>query len=215
MTVESRIHDHNTHQTKLELGLIGSGIRRGFLTTDKLHAIKYTKAIAGPDCNKWQAAIHNEYIRMTDNEVFTVLKTSELPNGANVLTSTWALKKKANGQFQAQLTARGYKQIDGKHYNSHNIAAPIITDVTICTIITLMVMADWKGYLMDINRAFLKDKFKKHKLIYMKYLKALRITMRKILHCYFGKQSMGLNKLHVHFGVNLYSCSHTWGITEA
>ena len=33
---------------------------------------------------------------------------------------------------------------------------------------TLMVMADWKSYLMDVNGAFLKGEFKEHEQIYMK-----------------------------------------------
>ncbi len=37
--------------------------------------------------------------------------------GTKILTLTWAMKKKANGTYHARMNARGYEQVDGKHYN--------------------------------------------------------------------------------------------------
>ena len=101
ITTEFGIYEDNLHVMEAEIGLVGSGIGGGFLTTNELHIMKYSEAMAGPDCDKWQAAIRDEYMRMINNKVFTVLKTLELPLQAKILTSTWAMKKKANGQYLA------------------------------------------------------------------------------------------------------------------
>ena len=77
--MEFGIHEDNLHVREAEICLVSSGIGGGFLMPNKLHIMKYPEAMAGPDCNKWQAAICNGYMRMTDNKVFTVLKTLELP----------------------------------------------------------------------------------------------------------------------------------------
>jgi glutamine synthetase type III len=88
------------------------------------------------------------------------------------MTSTWAMKKKANGTFRARLNARGYEQIDGIHYDSHNISVPVTNDVTIRVVLTLMIMADWVGEILDVKGAFLHGDFKEGKKVY----KALKNT---------------------------------------
>ena len=65
-----------------------------------------------------------------------VLKV-DLPAWAKVLTTTWAMKKKSNGTFRAWINARGYEQVNGQHYESHNISAPVTNEITIRVILTL------------------------------------------------------------------------------
>jgi hypothetical protein len=83
------------------------------------------------------------------------------------MTSTWAMKKKANGTFRAKLNARGYKQVDGVHYDSHNISAPVTNNVTVCIVLTLMIMADWTGKTLDVKGTFLHGDFDEGKNVYM------------------------------------------------
>ena len=77
------------------------------------------------------------------------------------------MKKKANGTYRARLNARGYEQVDGVHYDSHNISAPVTNDVTICIVLVLMIMAGWVGELLDIKGAFLHGEFEDGKNVYM------------------------------------------------
>jgi hypothetical protein len=56
---------------------------------------------------------------------------ASIPPGAKVMTATWAMKKKASGTYCARLAARGYKQVDGKHYSSNSTAAPVVCNVII------------------------------------------------------------------------------------
>jgi len=52
-------------------------------------------------------------------------------NKTNVITTKWTMKKKANGMFRARPNARGYVQIDCKHYNSDIIYSPVTNEATI------------------------------------------------------------------------------------
>jgi hypothetical protein len=86
-----------------------------------------------------------------------------IPKGSKILTSTWAMKKKANGTYCARLNAGGYKQVAGRHYNENLIAAPVTSDTTIRIIIMLLLMANWYGELLDVEGAFLHGEFNEGK----------------------------------------------------
>ena len=67
----------------------------------------------------------------------------ELPKGSKVLTSTWVMKKKANGTYHTRMNARGYEQVDGIHYDENSKAAPVANEIVIQMIMVLIVMALW------------------------------------------------------------------------
>ena len=73
----------------------------------------------------------DEYNRMVNAKVFEVVPEQEVPENATVLSSTWVMKKKANGVYRARVTARGFEQIDGEHYDEDDKAAPVVSDITI------------------------------------------------------------------------------------
>jgi hypothetical protein len=87
---------------------------------------------------------------------------------AKILTSTWAMKKKANGTFRARLLfACGYQQIDGVQYKIHNISAPVKNEVKICIVLILLIMVNWAGELVNMKGAFLHGNFEEGKNVYM------------------------------------------------
>jgi hypothetical protein len=92
------------------------------------------------------------------------------PKGNKVLTSTWAMKKKASGTYHARLNARGYEQVAGKHYGKTSIAAPVTSDTTIRIVLMLLLMASWYGELLDIKGVFLHGEFEEGKSLYMEVL---------------------------------------------
>ena len=53
------------------------------------------------------------------------------------------MKKIAIGTHHAHITAKGYEQVDGEHYDEHSIDAPVGDDMTIWVILVLTVMAGW------------------------------------------------------------------------
>jgi hypothetical protein len=152
---------------KGELACVGAGLGGGFETTEELRPLKYDEAMATEDREKWTKAVEEEYKRMVDYSVFEPVPRSGLPDGAKILTSTWAMKKKANGVFRARLTARGYEQVDGVHYDENSKSAPVVNGATVNIVFILMLMAGWFGLLLDVNGAFLNGRFQKQHRVYM------------------------------------------------
>ena len=86
----------------------------------------------------------------------------QLPKNAKVMLSTWAMKKKANGTYQARVNVRGFEQRNRIQFDKEDKAAPVICDVTIWITLT------WTVHIMDVHGAFLLGEFKDGETIYMK-----------------------------------------------
>jgi hypothetical protein len=150
-----------------ELALVGAA-GGNYTTTEQLKPMKYSEAMATPDAANWDKAVTEEHDRMVDNTVWEAQKEEEVPKDATVMTSTWAMKRKANGTLRARINARGFEQINGEHYEEDDKAAPVVNDITIRITMCLMVMAAWTAHIMDVHGAFLKGKFKDGEIIFMK-----------------------------------------------
>jgi hypothetical protein len=98
-------------KTMDEIAGVGAGIGGGFVTTTELHVMKYDAAMESPDAAQWKKAVEDEHDRMVNNNVWIPVPKSNVPQEAKVLTSTWAMKKKANGTFRARLNCRGFEQV--------------------------------------------------------------------------------------------------------
>ena len=61
---------------------------------------------------------------------------------------------KANGQFRARITARGYLQDDGIHFFSNLTAAPVTNETTINLVFVLMTVVNLSAHGMDVKGAF-------------------------------------------------------------
>jgi hypothetical protein len=150
-----------------EIACVGAGIGGGFANTNELKVLKYKDAMKSGDWREWEKAADEEHDRMLKHSVWSAILRRDIPMAAKILTSTWAMKKKANGTYRARLNARGYEQVDGVHYESHNISAPVTNDVTIRIVLVLLIMAGWVGELVDIKGAFLHGDFEEGKNVYM------------------------------------------------
>lgn len=150
-----------------EMACVGAGIGGGFTSTEELHVMKYDEAMETPDVDKWEKSVDEEHDRMEKNQVFEVTPRDEVPEGAKILTSTWAMKKKASGRFRARLNARGYEQVDGEHYDEDAKSAPVVSEATIMIVFILMVMAGWVAHVIDVKGAFLHGVFEKGRKVYM------------------------------------------------
>ena len=114
-----------------EIACVGAGIGGGFSNTNELKVMKYKAAMASPEAKGWKEAVVEEHDRMVQHKVWKPVKRKDVPVGAKVITSTWAMKKKSNGVKRARLNGRGYEQVDGEHYDASSIASPVTNDVTI------------------------------------------------------------------------------------
>ena len=150
-----------------ELGCVGAGLGGGFDHTSELHVMKFKQAMRLTDKEQWMKAVDVEHERMCKHKVWKLVDQAEVPEEAKVLTSTWVMKKKSNGTFQAHVNARGYEQIEGIHYDADMTAAPVVNKMTIHIVFTLMVMADWYAEVVTMRGAFLHGEFKERMKLYM------------------------------------------------
>ena len=116
--------------------------------------MKYNEAMATPDAKEWEGSVDTEHDRMMKHKVWKVVKKEDVPTGAIVLGSTWAMKQKADGTKRARVNARGYQQIPGVHYDKTNISSPVVNEASIFIILILIVMARMYAELNDVRGAF-------------------------------------------------------------
>ena len=69
----------------------------------ELHVMKYKEAMHTPDKDKWTIAVKEELHKFKEHDVFEPVKLTDVPIGAKMLTTTWAMKKKSNGTYRARL----------------------------------------------------------------------------------------------------------------
>jgi hypothetical protein len=161
------------NEDKEEFALVGT-VGHGFISTEELAPMKYKAAMNSKDKEEWIKAIDEEYNKFLKYNVFKPVKIEDVPKGAKFLTTTWAMKKKANGTYRARMNMRGYEQEDGVHYDSASIASPVTNDITIRMMMVLMLMTGWIGYLVDVKGAFLLGEFENNEQYILAYLKVLK-----------------------------------------
>jgi hypothetical protein len=114
-----------------EYAMVGAGVGGGFVNTNELHVLNFNQAMKTNDRDEWMKAIEEEHQKMVDYNVWQVVQPGDVPPNSKILTSTWAMKKKANGKYRARINARGYEQVDGIHYDDTTKSAPVTNDITI------------------------------------------------------------------------------------
>ena len=78
------------------------------------------------------------------------------------------MKKKASGKLRGRLHARGYEQVEGKHYFEHDTAAAVTNPITIRIVITMMAMPTaWIAEVLDVDGAFLQGQFYNGEKLYI------------------------------------------------
>jgi hypothetical protein len=130
--------------------------------------MKYHEAINGPDGKKWKAEVKTEHGRMVKSGVFEKVKLSELPSEVKIIDTTWAMKKKSNRTLCRRINVRGYKQVEGQHFNASSISAPVTNGMTIKLVLTLMLASGSIAHVVDVKGAFLHGKFDNGEKIYIK-----------------------------------------------
>jgi hypothetical protein len=115
----------DNHNKLIEYVNVGPGIGGGFSNTQELQVVKYHEAFDGPDVELWKEEVAKEHKRMINSGVFEPVKMSEVPKGVKLIDTTWAMKKKSSGTLCGRVNVRGFKQIDGQHYDGTSISAPV------------------------------------------------------------------------------------------
>ena len=77
-----------------EYGCVGDGIGSGIQNTNELKVIGYDEAMEQDNKKEWEKSINKEHDRMIKNQVWTVVKKKDVLKNADIIDSTWAMKKK-------------------------------------------------------------------------------------------------------------------------
>jgi hypothetical protein len=149
-----------------EIMTVGAGIGGGFSHTSDLIPMKYEEAMQ-KDPTGWSESVDKEHQRMVEHKVFMPVKKSNLPENAKILTSTWAMKLKADGTKRARINARGFEQRPGEHYAEDGISSPVVNEASIFLILILIIMTRMHVELNDVKGAFLNGLFSKGEKLYM------------------------------------------------
>ena len=150
-----------------EVACVGAGLGGGFVTTKELHVMKCDEAMVMKDAPNWRKAAKEEYDRMVKHGVFKEVPRDQAPEGAKILSSAWAMKKKVNGVYRARLNARGFEQVDGEHCNEDDKAAPVVNDAAIHIALVLVLMAGWWAEILDARGAFSHGEFEEGQEVHM------------------------------------------------
>jgi hypothetical protein len=78
------------------------------------------------------------------------------------------MKKKSNGTLHGRINVRGFKQVEGQHFNALSISAPVTNGTTIKLVLTLMLASGGIAHEVDVNGVFLHRKLKDGEKIYIK-----------------------------------------------
>ena len=65
------------------------------------------------------------------------------------------------------MVARGFRKIDGQHYDGSNMHAPVTNPGTIRIVLVLMLMAGMTAEVVDVKGVFLKGDIDKGEEIHM------------------------------------------------
>lgn len=198
-----------------EYGNVGAALGGGFENTKELRPMKYDEAISGPDGEAWKIEIDNEHNRMVKNEVWDAVRKADLPAGVKPIDSTWACKKKSSGKLRGRLNARGFKQVDGVHFDGSSIHSPVTNAATIRIVLVLMLMAAWTGHLTDVNGAFLLGKFTDGEEIYMKVPQGFEKFYASDVLLKLKKTLYGLKQAAMAFWRELLKAMRSMGFTRS
>lgn len=152
----------------MDIALIGAGIGGGISHTSQLKVMNYKKDMRSPDAKEWHKEIKNEKAQFDKYNALTAVPRDLLPKGAKVLTTTWAMKQMSNRTQRGRLNACGYEQVDGSHYASDSIAAPVTNPITVRIVLMLYCMNHtWMSAIIDIEGAFLQGQFVNKEELYI------------------------------------------------
>jgi hypothetical protein len=86
-----------------------------------------------------------EYVNLSNYDVFKPVATNSIPRSAKVLSTTWVMKKRPPDDT---ITARGFEQKDGEHFDSTDKSSPVVNDTTIKLFLTIIVMG---GFWIELS----------------------------------------------------------------
>ena len=119
----------------------------------------YSEAVYGEYSTEFQQAMIDEITALERHKTWSVIKNSQIPEGANVLPGTWAfrIKRLPDGtlrKHKARFCARGDKQIEGVDY--FDKYAPVVQWSTVRMMLCIAASEGLKTRQVDFSNAFVQ-----------------------------------------------------------
>ena len=115
------------------------------------------EALGGEYFQEFQEAMKKEIQELEEHGTWTVQRKDSIPEGANVVPSTWAFKIKRTPagdikKFKARFCVRGDKQIEGVDY--FETYAPVVSWASIRMLLCCTLQYGWYTRQVDFSNAF-------------------------------------------------------------
>ena len=126
------------------------------------------EALGGSDAKKWKEAMETE---MGTIDKMGTWKLEKLLEDRETIGNKWVFLQKQDEKgniihYKARLVAQGFSQKPGMDYSNDGTFAPVMWFETLCTLLALGVVKNWKIQQFDIKGAYLHGTL--HEIIYMR-----------------------------------------------
>jgi len=147
-----RPNEHEDEETRSEQELLAN---KASTDPDTMY---HHQAMKQPDREKFQEAIKKECEAHYKEGNYRLVKRSELPEGATLLSSVWQMKRKRKpspeeiSKYKAKMNVDGSQMIKGLHYEE--TYAPVVQWATNGFFISLAILSNWHTRQLDFVLAY-------------------------------------------------------------
>jgi hypothetical protein len=137
-----RSNEHEDNETWSEQNLLG------YKASTDPDTMYHHQAMKQPDREKFQEAMKKECEAHYKEGNYRLVKRSELPEGATLLSSVWQMKKKIKpstgeiSKYKARMNVDGSQMIKGLHYEA--TYATVVQWASIRFFISLAILSNWQ-----------------------------------------------------------------------
>jgi hypothetical protein len=130
----------------------------GYKASTDPDTMYYHQAMKEPDRDKSLAAIDKECEAHYKEGNYKLIKRSNMPEGATLLSSVWQMKRKRKpstgeiSKYKARMNVDGSKMIKGLHYEE--TYAPVVQWATIRFFMTMAIIKKWHTRQLDFVLAY-------------------------------------------------------------
>jgi hypothetical protein len=135
-----------------------------------------------PDKEKFQEAMKKECEAHYKEGNYKLIKRSELPEGATLLSSVWQMKRKRKpstgeiSKYKARMNVDGSQMVKGLHYEE--TYAPVVQWATIRFLISMAILNNWHTRQLDFVLAYTQADIERD--LYMKLPAGFSVPGRTI-----------------------------------
>jgi hypothetical protein len=147
-----RTNEHEDEETWIEQNLLA------YKASTDPDTMYHHQAMKQPDREKFQEAMEKECEAHYKEGNYRLVKRSEVPKGATLLSSVWQMKRKRKpstgeiSKYKARMNVDGSQMIKGLHYEE--TYAPVVQWATIRFFVSLAILSNWHTRQLDFVLAY-------------------------------------------------------------